>query len=267
MPIKRRVSGLDVAAGIARKGGRLLDRVIALMLIITLLYGSFGLWDDWMIYRDATVSSDLLQYRPLWQDQGDAANPTLAELQKINPDVCAWLTLDDTNIDYPVVQGKNNMVYLNKAVDKTFSLSGSIFLDYRNQSDFSDAYSIIYGHHMEGGVMFGQLTNFRKEKYFEEHPTGYLFLPDCTYTIQWFACVETDAFDSKLYTTKSEMDEAYGEELLAYIQQTALQYREIGVSPTDKIIALSTCSSASTDGRTLLIGRMEKVTQELEGGD
>jgi sortase B len=254
--MRQRVLGWGALARAARVGNRLLDKVIALLLIVALLYGGFGLWDTWNIYRGTSLSSDLLQYRPTWLDQ-DAPNPTLAQLQEINPDVCAWLTLDDTNIDYPVVQGTDNQKYLNTAVDGTFSLSGTIFLDYRNQSDFSDAYSIIYGHHMEGGVMFGQLTDFRQKAFFEDHPTGYLFLPDHTYVIRWFACVETNAYDQSLTVPRTELTESSVAELLDSIQALSLQYRDIGVTASDRLITLVTCSTAGTDARTLLIGRLE----------
>ena len=67
---------------------------------------------------------------------------------KLNKDVVGWITIFDTHISYPVVQGKDNQEYLNKDVFGKFSFSGSIFLDYRNACDFTDSYSIIYGHHM-----------------------------------------------------------------------------------------------------------------------
>jgi sortase B len=253
--MKKRVSGLRVAAALAEGGDRLLNAVIALLLIVAMLYGGFGLWDTWNIYRNAGVSSDLLKYRPT-ATEGDAPNPTLSELQAINPDVCAWLTVDDTNIDYPVLQGEDNLYYLNRALDNSFSLSGSIFLDKYCARDFSDFYSLIYGHHMAGGVMFGQLPNFVEADYFQSHTTGTLFLPGHTYAIQWFACIETTAYDSYLfYPTVYTREESRGE-LLDYIRQSATQYRDINVSASDHILALSTCAEAATDGRVLLIGRL-----------
>jgi sortase B len=125
----------DLAETLARGGNRLVNIVIAILLIIALLYGGFGLWDTWNIYNNAGVDSDLLKYKPTATGE-DTPNPTLSDLQKINPDVCAWLTVDDTNIDYPVVQGRTNLEYVNQAVDKSFSLSGSIFLDCNNSRDF-----------------------------------------------------------------------------------------------------------------------------------
>jgi sortase B len=245
----------NLAASLARGGDWILNKVIALLLIVAVLYGGFGLWDTWQIYQDAGVDSDLLQYKPTATD-GDTPNPSLSELQKINEDVCAWLTVDGTNIDYPVVQGQSNLTYLNQAVDKTFSLSGSIFLDTRNDRNFTDFYSLIYGHHMAGNVMFGEIPNFLEADYFESHATGTLFTPEHTYAITWFACVETTAYDSKLFVPDGYTDQESKEGLLEYIQETAKQYRDIGVTASDRIVALSTCQDATTNGRVLLVGRI-----------
>ena len=78
-----------------------------------------------MTARGAFISDDLLEYKPI---PGQEENPTLDELMAINPDVVGWLTVDDTHIDYPVVQGENDMEYINKDVYGEFALPGSIFL-------------------------------------------------------------------------------------------------------------------------------------------
>jgi sortase B len=245
----------NLAGSIARWGDRVLNAAIAVILIIAMLYGGFGLWDTWNIYHNAGVSSELLKYKPTATGE-DTPNPTLAEMQEINEDVCAWLTVDDTNIDYPVVQGEDNMEYLNLAADLTFSLAGSIFLDCRNSNDFSDPYSLIYGHHMAGDVMFGEIPYFTDKDYFLSHTTGTLFTVEHTCYIQWFACLETDAYDTMIYNPTIYADQGSVGELLDYLQENATQYRDIGVSASDRLVALSTCSAAATDGRVILIGRM-----------
>lgn len=243
------------SAKLASGGNRLLNVVIAILLIVALLYGGFGLWDTWNIYNKAGVDSDLLKYKPIATGE-DSPNPTLSDLQKINPDVCAWLTVDDTNIDYPVVQGKSNLEYVNQAVDKSFSLSGSIFLDYRNSNDFSDCYSLIYGHHMDGEVMFGEIPYFMKSDYFESHKTGTVFTLEHTYYIKWFACIKTDAYDVRIYNPTNYTDQNSMSKLLDYIKSNATQYRDVGVSSSDRLVALSTCEAATTNGRVILVGRI-----------
>jgi sortase B len=263
--MKKRVNGWEAAVSVVRGADWLLNKAIALIVIVVLLYGGFGLWDTWMIYKGAGVDSDLLKYRPTSSADEDTPNPSLSDLQKINPDVIAWLTVDGTNIDYPVVQGKDNQEYLNKAVDGSFSLTGSIFLDYENKKDFSDFYSLVYGHHIAGKVMFSEVLEFLDEDYFEEHTTGTLFLPEHTRRIEWFACISTDAFDEYLYDPMYLKGEEEKTELLDYIREEADQYRDLDVTTSDHIIALSTCESAVTDGRVLLIGRLtEGVNADTE---
>jgi sortase B len=251
--------GWNLAASLARGGDHLLNAVIAVLLIVALLYGGFGLWDTWKIYQDAGVNDELLQYKPTGNEDGP--NPTLEELRQITEDVWGWLVVDGTNIDYPVVQGETNFTYVNRDVYGDFALSGSIFLDCRNSNDFSDPYSLIYGHHMAGNIMFGELPNFVEDDYFESHSTGTLYTPEHTYSITWFACVETQAYDEMLFYPEKYTDAASQEALLTYIQESATQYRDIGVTASDQILALSTCADATTDGRVVLIGRMSLGAQ------
>jgi sortase B len=240
---------------VVRLADHLLNLAIGLILIVALLYSGFGLWDTWNVYADAGVDSELMKYHPVVsEDEED--NPSLIDLQAINPDVCAWLMVEGTNIDYPVVRGETDQEYINKNIYGEFALSGSIFLESYNSLDFSDSYSLVYGHHMAGNVMFGEIPEFLKADYFESHAAGTLFLPDRTYEIQWFASIETDAFDRYLYCPVIRGSEATMEALLTYIEETAKQYRDIGVTTSDRLIALSTCSESTTNGRTLLIGRI-----------
>ena len=95
-----RMTCLRVAGKIARGTNCALTALTAIFLILVLLFACYALWDTWRIYDGANIDDDLLKYKPTLDN-----TESLAELMKINPDVCAWLTIDDTSIDYPVVQG------------------------------------------------------------------------------------------------------------------------------------------------------------------
>lgn len=252
---------METAAKFARAGDRILSFIVAIFVLLMLAYGGYSLWDTAMVYRGAFVSSDLLVYKP---SGTGSDNPTLAELQQINPDVCAWLTIDDTHVDYPIVQGKDDMEYINKDVYGEFALSGSIFLASSNSPDFSDRYSLVYGHHMSNGAMFGDIVEFVDQAYFQEHQTGTLYLPGGTYAITLFACVETYASDSVIYNPNAYRSDT--EALLSYIEANAVQYRDIGITAEDPIIGLSTCAEAQTNGRVVVFGRLDKQSQAQEGG-
>ena len=245
---------MGIAVKCARVGNKILSFIAMVLVLIMLLYGGYSLWNTIMIYRGAFSSNDLLKYQPT----GDGPNSiTLGELMKLNKDVVGWIKIFDTHISYPVVQGKDNQEYLNKDVFGEFSFSGSIFLDYRNACDFTDSYSIIYGHHMEYGAMFGDVVEFKNDDYFQEHKTGALFLLDDTYKITLFACVETQEFNNKIYNPivqgKDNLDT-----LLKYIKDEAVQYRDISLNHDDKIIGISTCAEAGTNERVVLFGRLDK---------
>lgn len=247
---------MERAAMLARAGNRVLSVIVAILIAVMLLYGGYSLWDTAMLYRGAFVSSDLLKFKP---SPENLDGPTLAELVALNPDVRGWLTIDDTHIDYPVVQGKTDMDYINKDVYGEFSLSGSVFMDSRNAADFSDSYCLLYGHHMDNGAMFGDVVEFVNKNYFDEHRTGMLYLPDGrTYTIELFACIEVDAYDTVVYQPTLQED-GNVQLLLDYIKERASQYREISMMATDQIIGLSTCADAQTNGRVVVFGKMERA--------
>ena len=243
---------LEIAAQAARVGNRILNIIVGILTLILFLYGAYCLWDTYVTARGAFISDDPLEYKPI---PGQEENPTLDELMAINLDVVGWLTVDDTHIDYPVVQGENDMEYINKDVYGEFALPGSIFLSCVNSRDFSDPYSLVYGHHMANGAMFGDIVEFVNKDYFDTHTTGTLYLPDETQGITLFACMQTSATDTVVYNPKAQQEDVSG--LLSYLEENAVQYRDIGVKKSDRIIGLSTCAEAETNGRVIVFGRLE----------
>lgn len=242
------------AALAARAGNRILSIIAGILILLMLSYGVYSLWDTYKIYADSFADEELLKFRPA-DDGGD--NPTLEDLKKKNPDVKAWLQVPETNIDYPVVQGQDDMEYINKNVYGEFELSGAIFLSCLNKDDFSDPYNLIYGHNMKNGGMFADVVDFINKKYFDEHKKGKLYLTNETKKIQFFACMKVTASDTKIYHPDGYRKENL-DDLLIYIREHAVQYRDLNVTKEDSLIALSTCSEAETNGRVVLIGKFVK---------
>lgn len=240
---------------LVKAGDWIISLTTGILMILMLLYGGYALWDTAMLYQGAFLSGDLMKYKPSVSAKENRAS--LEELRSINPDVCGWLTIDETHIDYPVVQGEDDMEYINTDVYGEFALSGSIFLSSRNAEDFSDSYSLLYGHHMANGAMFGDVMRFTESDYFKEHQTGSLFGEDGgKMEINIFACVETDAYDSMIYHPESRNLENM-EDFLAYIREKATCYREIEMTEDDRILGMSTCAEAETNGRVVLFGRLK----------
>lgn len=232
---------------LADLGDRLVGMAAGCLLSVLLVFSGYCLWDSATLAYGAMNTPAVLRAKPT---QTETQAPTLAELQAANPDIRAWLTVDDTHIDYPVVQGQDDVEYINKAADGSFALSGSIFLAAGNAADFSDAYSLIYGHHMDSGAMFGDLPHFAEADYFADHTTGTLYLEGCACPLQIFACLQTDAYDPVIYT--ADPDPAA---LAEYIQKNAVQYRD--TADTGRVVALSTCDESRTNGRVVVFARLQ----------
>ena len=171
---------------------------VVVILLIAGLYAGYALWDNNRIYAEAEdVQADMLKLKPKEEEPGKGAS--FEELMKINHDVCAWITIDHTAIDFPVLQGEDNLSYINRDVYGNFALAGSIFLDSRNVNDFSDAYSLLYGHHMDHSNMFGDLDLFKDEKFFRENRTGKLLLPDASYGLEVLCVMMVQASDPVIF--------------------------------------------------------------------
>ncbi|RHG25274.1 SrtB family sortase [Dorea longicatena] len=248
------------AAMAARVGNRILSIMAGILILLMLSYGVYSLWDTYKIYANSFADEELLKFRPT--DDGED-NPTLKDLKKLNPDVKAWIQVPKTNIDYPVVQGQDDMEYINKNVYGEFELSGAIFLSCLNKDDFSDPYNLVYGHNMKNGGMFADVADFTNKEYFETHQKGKLYLTDATRKIRFFACMKVTAADAKIYHPDGYRKENL-KDLLDYIQANAVQYRDVNVTDENSLIALSTCSEAETNGRVVLIGKLEREVAEKQ---
>ena len=248
------------AAMAARVGNRILSIMAGILILLMLSYGMYSLWDTYKIYANSFADEELLKFRPT--DDGED-NPTLKDLKKLNPDVKAWIQVPKTNIDYPVVQGQDDMEYINKNVYGEFELSGTIFLSCLNKDDFSDPYNLVYGHNMKNGGMFADVVDFTNKEYFETHQKGKLYLTDATRKIRFFACMKVTAADAKIYHPDGYRKENL-KDLLDYIQANAVQYRDVNVADENSLIALSTCSEAETNGRVVLIGKLEREVAEKQ---
>ncbi|OTN86662.1 class B sortase [Enterococcus faecium] len=225
---------------------RVIDYCFLLLLIAILLIAAIGLYDSYYLMKHAGADN-----------YGQYHNETIdfKKLKELNPDVVSWLTVKGTHIDYPIVQGKTNLDYINKSVEGDYSLSGSVFLDCRNKADFSDPYSIIYAHHMDGAAMFGELPNFEKESFFKKYKTAFLYFPSGTKKkLKLFACLKTDAYDNLLFNPTGIRPEILSTEFLPYIKQKSIQYRTPKLDANSHIVALSTCEDTTTDGRVMVLG-------------
>ena len=218
--------------------------IVAIISLILFLICLYAMIDAYNVYVGAS-DTGILKYKPV------AGNTEI--LRELSDDAVAWLTVDGTRIDYPVMQGKTNDDYLNKDPYGEFSLSGSIFLDSRNDKMFSDPYSLVYGHHMEYGAMFGSLDGYADREYFDAHKTGTLtVIKGAEYKITFFAACKAQATEKVIFDPPESNNQA----LLEYLNKHAVIYDPRGVSAGSKLIALSTCQSAESNERMIVFGTL-----------
>ena len=211
------------------------EKIMLGIFVIALLVVIYVLYDTWYIFDHANDSS-LLSFKPNVVNADEITDSPIAS------DMVAWITVDDTNIDYPIMQGTDNSEYLNLDPYGNYSLSGSIFLDSRNDKNFKDPYSIIYGHHMEYGKMFGALDEFLDEDYLNSHKTGELIVGrdgKAVFKLELFYAIRTDAADNMVFDPENH------EELRQFLEDTVFDRDE-------RIICLSTCAGDASTTRTVV---------------
>lgn len=233
----------------------ILVRIIVLLMIVVLLFSGYVLWSNYRTYADAgNVYDSLLQIK---SDKDSDGKLGFDELKKINPDVCGWITLDGTDVDYPIVQGENNLEYMDKDVYGKFSLAGSIFLDSRNKNDFKDSYSLVYGHHMSNHLMFGDLDLYKDKEFFETNRTATLTSETDVTQMTVLALLQIpdsteEIFDPSLWGDDLTNLAKYIQNNATYIWDDAM--KELLSNPTStQAVALATCSDGSTGDRTVII--------------
>ncbi|XME03875.1 class B sortase [Lachnospiraceae bacterium C1.1] len=221
--------------------------IISLFFLAVIACGIYCIWDSNQVYMDADASN-YTAYKP-----SDDSLLSFEELRKINPDVFGWIEIYGTEIDYPLLQGKDNLEYVNTDVLKNYSLSGAVFLDSAKPKDFSDFKSVIYGHHMEQHKMFGDIDLFAAESFFDEHKYGNIYYDEKEHGLEIFSYIECDAYDSMVY---GEYEDGNEQEFIGQIKSRSKYYRDIDLTKDDHIVVLSTCDYSYTDGRMVLLARI-----------
>lgn len=178
-------------------------------------------------------------------------------LAETNADIIGWLYSEDTPINLPVVQSKDNDYYLYRMIDGNWNSSGTLFADCRNARDFTDNSTVIYGHNMKNKEMFGTLANYKEQEYYEEHPEMWLLTPEGDYMIELVAGFVTST-TSKVYTFPQTGEDAYG--MAQEAMEKSTFSADIQLTPGDRFLCLSTCSYEFDDARYVLVGRLNALT-------
>ena len=181
-------------------------------------------------------------------------------LLEINPDTIAWIRFDEPSIiNYPVVKSADNNEYLTKTFAENDNKLGAIFMDMRNNSDFSDRNTIIYGHHLNVSPdMFSRLHLYEDEEFCQEYPDFYIYTPDGkvrTYTVFSAGVVNASADN---YDIEFASDEEF-EQYIEICRESSNYQVDVEVDAQSQIVSLSTCTGDRRDERFLLQGVLTAV--------
>ncbi len=228
----------------ARAADKTVNTLIIILFLIILMVCGYALYDS---YR---LGNQVDRFKV--PDENIYA--TFMKLRSENSDVVAWIKVDDTNISYPVVQGTDNMIYLNYDAEGKYSIAGSIFMDAANDSDFSDMHTMIYGHNMSGEKMFADVAKMYDQDYFDSHKTGRIYLQDKTLEFEIVALDRADSTDYEIYGVPQNTEESI-QALVNKINELAVHQRDT-VTTSDHLVTLSTCTVTEETGRYLAICRI-----------
>ena len=245
-----------VLSRVGTAGNKLVSLLSGLLAACMILYSGYVLYDTFYTQSSANSSWELLQYRPEIIDDGAA--PISGSLAAVNEDYRAWVTMYGTNIDYPIMQGEDDLYYATHDVYGNVSLTGSIYLAAGNRRGMSDSYNLIYGHHMDNGAMFGALDSYRSQSYISSHREGVLVASSGVYDLTVFAVADTDAYEGRVYSV-GDRKNAVISFLRSPSGSTQVHYFDESVANSaQRVLALSTCADASTNGRLVVFARMEQ---------
>jgi sortase B len=186
----------------------------------------------------------------------DQELPFISEIKAKNPDAVGWITVKDSIIDYPVVQGKDNEYYLEHDWLKNANTEGAVFMDYRNDPDSLNqeaVHTVLYGHNMKNGSMFHDLMNYKSEQFFYGNPI--IEITD-RYEKHRFEVFSAYVTDTDFYYIKTDFPkERDFEEFIESIKTRSIYKKDVELSRRDHILTLSTCTYEFEDARFVVHAR------------
>ena len=239
-----------------KKKSDVLLTIALIVAIAVFCYAAFNLYHIYTEYKKGTDEYNQIEEMAVTErdaDSGEAAGPNAQlkppievdfdKLKSVNEDVVGWIYVDALpDISYPIVKGKDNQTYLHQTYEKNYNFAGTIFVDYENSGDFSDCNTLVYGHNMKNGSMFGHLKKFREDdRLYKQDKYFWILTPERNYRYEIITAYTTGV-NSDTYT----LFKGPGEEFEKYLE-TIKGYSEIQTDDTDltikdRIVTLSTCT-------------------------
>ena len=247
-----------------KKGGsNIVSNIILVIAIVVFAVSAYKLYGIFSEYNKGDKEYQKIQDLVINTEKKDdtkeeAFSVDFEKLLEMNSDVVGWIRFDEpSEINYPVVQGRDNEEYLKRTFEANTNKLGTLFVDVNNPGDFSGRNTFIYGHNMKNGSMFAQLLKYKDDSFYKEHPYFYIYTPDGkvrTYE-NFSAGVVKDTSDSYIM---DYADDAAFQTYIDYIKQQSAYPTSAEVTTASKIVSLSTCTNVRDDERFLVHGVMIK---------
>ena len=202
--------------------------------------------------RDTYTSNEINLYRKYGQI--DITNVNFEELKQVNTDVVAWIMVDGTSVNYPIVQSNDNDYYLNHDIVKSPKGSGWTFMDFRNSTDLSDSNTIFYGHNLLNKTAFGSLSNVFTDKWINS--SNHYIVVKTESVTHIYEIFSRYVIEPEVYYLQTNFynDTSYQQFLDTIKARTNYDFG-VSVTTSDKIITLSTCSDDNR-GRKVIHAKM-----------
>ena len=179
-----------------------------------------------------------------------------SELQQVNEDIAGWLRIRALDISYPVVQGEDNDYYLHRTFEKEDNFAGCLFVNCDNDRDFTYQNTIIYGHNMKNGSMFGKLKQFREEETYNKSKYFWMFTPDLIFQYRIFSAMVVNKTGLAYQTFYS--DEDFNEWINKAFEGSEVENSGIQVTSDDHVVTLSTCTGDDST-RFVVMGKLVQI--------
>ena len=244
--------------------------IFAIILIGSAGYLIYHFYQQWSQKEDTdNIASDIENAIETAKDENgeEAAEKVmlekLADLKKENNDIVGWIKIEDTNINYPVVQTDNNDYYINHNFKKKYNELGSIFLDKDCSIEKPTANFLIYGHRSEGKQMFETLTKYKKESFYKEHKTFEFSTLNEVGTYQVIAVFQSQVYYKnqdvfKYYFFKDAKNKTEFDNYINNIKKLSMYKIEDTATYGEQLITLSTCDYHVEDGRFAVVAKKVK---------
>ena len=224
---------------------KILNKIVNIVLILIIFICIYNISEKLIEYNKADNSYEKIRVEKEEENLYDKYE-----------DYRGWIKIDNTNINYPIVQGKDNLFYLDKDINKNYLSSGSIFMNYLNHG-FNDENTVLFGHHMRNKTMFAQLNKYKEKEFFYGNNDIVIEVENgkvLKYKV--FSAYVTDSKDNYIKTNFDDKDQY--KEFLEDIKNKSQYKLDIDVNENDKIITLSTCSYEFNDARMVVHGKLLK---------